>query len=117
MVLARLLTLLSIVAANEWFDNYVSTPDDVFDWYEVPDSRFTTPMGGQAYLVNVTSIRWLDTSKASGPNGDIWSHIAVVVVPKHLKFLNISLSYISGNCNSNPNAHPKKLDDDVLLAD
>lgn len=45
----------------------------------------------------------MDHSKVTGPQGNIWSHQVVVVVPKNLKSTNVSFAWITDGCNSHPN--------------
>jgi hypothetical protein len=70
-----------------------------------------TVTGGTAHVLNVTSQKWLDTSKAAGPYGDLWTHQVVVVVPKTLKNTDVALSYLTGNCNNNPKAPDNSIEE------
>ena len=69
-------------------------------------------------MLNVTSQKWLDKTKVKGPDGDIWTHQVVVVIPKHLKYTNVSMAYLTGGCNhhSNDKINPHS-DEDVLVVD
>ena len=63
-------------------------------------------------------MRWLDTSKAYGPQGDLWSHRVTVIVPKVLKYTNVSISYLTGDCNLRPNEKPNFKDvADMVVGD
>ena len=42
--------------------------------------------------------------------------MVAVIVPKKLVFRNLSLAYLTGDCNDNPKV-PSKTDEDVLVAD
>lgn len=67
-------------------------------------------------MINVTSQKWLETTKAAGPGGDLWTHQVLVVVPKELKHSTIALSYLTGNCNNHPSV-PDKYDEELLMID
>lgn len=67
-------------------------------------------------MINVTSQKWLETTKAAGPDGDLWTHQVLVVVPKELKHSTIALSYLTGNCNNHPSV-PDKYDEELLMID
>ena len=112
------LLLISVVAAIRPLDEYVSAEDPNFQWHEVENTTFSTLWGGTGHVLNVTSQKWLDKSKVHGPDGDIWTHQVVVVIPKHLKYTNVSMAYLTGDCNENPNnnINPHK-DEDVLVID
>ena len=107
-------------AADDPLNAYINAPEPDFAWYEVPNSSFTTLFGGQAHVLNVTSQRWLEASKASGPgpDGELWTHQVVVIVPKGGgKPGNVNVAYLTGGCNENANAVPKKTDEDILVVD
>ena len=60
----------------------------------------------------------MDESRAAGPNGAIWSHEVVVIIPKNLLYKNISTVYLTRECNDKPEGTPiTKTDLDVLLVD
>ena len=69
-------------------------------------------------MLNVTSQRWLDESKVKGPDGSLWTHEAIVIVPKTLKYTNVSMAYLTKSCNEVPNRFydPYK-DYDILFGD
>lgn len=108
------LILLSMVSGTP-LDDYVNKADPEYKW-EDTGATFDTTFGGKAYVLNVTSQKWMDTSRAAGPDGDIWTHQVVVIIPRNLKHDNLSLTYLTGGCNSNPSV-PKPGDEDVLVAD
>lgn len=58
----------------------------------------------------------MDETRAKGPGGAIWSHTAIVIIPKNLEFKNISTVYLTGSCNSNPNQFDK-FSEDVIVVD
>ena len=66
--------------------------------------------------LNTLSCSWLDNFTVTGPyNSNVWSHTVVVIVPKGpLKITNISMAYLTGNCNHDPK--PPKPDDEELLS-
>ena len=115
---ALLLFILAQVLAQDGsipIDDYVSAPEPDYAWVKYGEGR--TPLGGQAHYLNVTSLRWLDTSKAYGPSGDLWSHRVTVIVPKVLKYTNVSVSYLTGSCNDEePNSLPPIADAPDMLA-
>jgi len=69
-------------------------------------------------VLNVTSLRWLDTSRAVGPQGDIWSHLVYVIIPNNLTYTNTSHAYLTGQFSKNdvPNKVANLFDIDVLMA-
>ena len=52
------------------FDAYLERPEPDFAWRDT-GVNITGPLlfGGVARILNVTSQKWLDESRASGPNG------------------------------------------------
>lgn len=51
----------------------------------------------------------------TGPyNSNVWSHTVVVLVPPEVKITNISVAYLTGNCNHDPK--PPAPDDEELLS-
>ena len=103
-------------------DEYINKPEEVYKWVEYADASFKTLFGGTAHVLNVTSQTWLDSSRVGvGINGgkgrtNVWTHMVIVIVPKNLVFRNLSLAYLTGDCNANPKV-PSKTDEDVLVAD
>lgn len=102
-------------------DEYINKPEEVYKWVEYSNASFKTLFGGTAHVLNVTSQTWLDESKAGVDIGgdartNIWTHMVIVIVPKTLIFRNLSLAYLTGDCNTNPKV-PSKTDEDVLVAD
>lgn len=76
--------------------------EEVYNWFEMEDSTFTSVNGGTVHYLNVTSQKWLDETKAYGPNGDnIWTHAVAVNIPKNLKHTNISVALVANGCNDN----------------
>ena len=99
-------------------DDYVSREEPDYKWRAVQDLKFETLFGGTGYVLNVTSQQWEDKTKVSGPNGAIWTHQVIVIVPKTLKFRNISMAYLTGDCNSHPDAPIKPhTDEDIITVD
>lgn len=69
-------------------------------------------------MLNVTSLNWLDTTKAHGPQGSIWSHQLLVIVPKNLRTTNVSMAWITDGCNEEPNKKQGPFSDyNTLIAD
>lgn len=96
-------------------DDYVNAVDPNYTWRDTGAS-FKTIFGGTAHVLNVTSQRWLETSKAHGPDGDLWTHQVVVIIPKNVKVDTMAMAYLTGNCNHNPSV-PDAKDEDVLVVD
>ena len=91
-------------------DSFMEKEEDVYNWFEIENSTMKSVSGGTFHFLNVTSQRWLDVTKAYGPNGDdIWSHHVAVNIPKNLKHKNMAISYNTGRCNEHdselPSAH------------
>ena len=103
---AALLPALSLATP---LDDYVSAPDENYQWHDT-NATFKTLLGGKAHVLNVTSQKWLDVTQAHGPDGDLWTHQVLVVVPANVKHTTVSLAYLTGNCNSKPSvrthSHP-----------
>jgi len=75
----------------EFFQKYVNEPEPDFNWFYT-GSNFRTMTGGHAYVLNITSLKWLDESVYTiEDGGTVWSHQAVVIVPKNLKHTNSSI--------------------------
>ena len=62
-----LLSLLGLIARANILDDYVSAEESKFNWYQVENNTFKTLYGGTAYVLNVTSLEWLDESIYVGP--------------------------------------------------
>ena len=54
----------------------------------------------------------MDESRGYGPRGAIWDHEVIVVIPKNLRFKNISTALLLGGCNT-----PSAKDIDIKSAD
>jgi PhoPQ-activated pathogenicity-related protein len=127
MITRSLVVLLAVLAVTAVhgtpLDDYINKPDSHYKWVDT-GVTFNTIFGGKAYVLNVTSQQWLDESKGyvlTGKNGagtptSVWTHQVVVIVPKKLTYRNISMAYLTGNCNEDPGV-PSKTDEDVLVAD
>jgi len=96
-------------------DAYLNKVDPNYKW---SDTKHTVRMlsGATGYLLNVTSQQWLDTSRAIGPNGDLWTHQVLVIVPRKVQIADSALIYITGGCNENPGM-PKATDEEPLIMD
>jgi len=108
-MIALLPCLAAVIAP---IDEYVNRPEPVFTWNDTGARVRPLIFGGMGYVINVTSLSWLNTSIVSGDNGAVWSHQVVVVVPKVLK-TNTSIIYLTGDC-SNPSL-PKPDDEELLV--
>lgn len=112
-MLSKLLGLLAVTSAigleeitddpskdsHKIWDSYMEKEEEVYDWYWRETESIKSVNGGTIHFLNVTSLRWMDTSKAYGPNGDIWSHIVAVNIPKNLKHTKISMAQVTNGCN------------------
>lgn len=74
-----------------------------YSWFYT-GTNFRTLLGGHAYVLNVTTLRWLNESDYTIPNGrPVWTHEVVVVVPRHLTYTNVSTLYLASliaGCNN-----------------
>merc|ERR1711871_758469 len=98
-------------------DDYVSKEDPHYSYFDTNETVKGMPFGGVAYMLNVTSQKWLDTSKAAGPCGALWTHQVAVIVPKEVEITNVSMAYLTGGCNEGPPKTPSKDDEDIIVAD
>eukprot|EP01065_Artemidia_motanka_P051274 TRINITY_DN89_c0_g3_i1.p2 TRINITY_DN89_c0_g3~~TRINITY_DN89_c0_g3_i1.p2 ORF type:complete len:534 (+),score=180.00 TRINITY_DN89_c0_g3_i1:72-1604(+) len=107
--------LFAAAAAATPLDDYVNRDDGEFKW---TDTKHTITMlsGATGHLLNVTSQKWLNESIVTGPNGALWTHQALVIVPKHLKVTDRAVIYVTGNCNENPSP-PKATDEEPIAVD
>ena len=122
-------TLVSLVAAQQTFalnatsqdilNDYINTPEPDFGWFDTGVS-WKTKMGGTAYSLNVTSLKWLDDSvytiKGDLGNGT-WSHQVLVIVPYNLLHTNMSVFYGTGGCNENAGGVHGADDSDEFVLD
>lgn len=95
--------LLASSNLTEAFDEYMNRPEPTYKWHYTGTS-FTTLTGGTAYVLNVTTIQWLDDKeyKVSG-GSSIWTHEVVVIIPRQLVFKNVATHYLasaSDGCNT-----------------
>lgn len=81
-------------------DTYVSKPDPEYKWFDT-QQRLHMISGSTGYVLNVTSQRWLDISRVTNGNTNtaVWSHQALVLVPKNLTIKTKAFIYITGSCN------------------
>lgn len=107
--------MMAAAAMAAPIDDYVNKDDGQFSWF---DTNQTVKMlsGATGYILNVTSQKWLNESMAVGPNGAIWTHQALVIVPKDLKVKNRGMIWITGGCNEHPGI-PKATDEEPLSVD
>ena len=122
MLLILALAALAVAQQTFFFDNktgsdllndYINTPEPDFGWFDTGRS-WKTKMGGTAYMLNVTSLKWLDESVytiegGKGPGGTIWTHEVLVIVPYNLLHTNVSVFYGTTRCNHD---HPLNGTDD-----
>ena len=50
--------------AHVIWDAYMEKEEYVYDWYEYVNETRKSPNGGTLHFLNVTSLSWLDKSKA-----------------------------------------------------
>ena len=99
-------------------DDYLSKPEPIFNWRHIPELSFKTLNGNQAYVLNVTSLEYLDTSKVYGPKGSKWDHEVIIIVPKHMtKPTTLSSVYLATGCASYQDNWVPRIDEDLLIVD
>jgi PhoPQ-activated pathogenicity-related protein len=108
---------MAIAAAIVPLDEYVSSPEPAYKWEKLNDATFKSALGNTVHVLNVTSLDWLDSSRAQGVSGTTWTHLVYVVIPKEIKYYNVSNAYITGGDNRHPNKVAGPTDEDVLLTD
>lgn len=101
MFIARLL-VCSVIAAGMVFasertalDEYVAAPDPVYDY------RLVDTLDGEGYtafIIEMTSQKWLTTNEVDRP---IWKHWMTIVRPDQLRH-EIGLLFIGGGANGRP---------------
>ena len=97
-------------------DEYVNKVEKAYKWEK--QETFHSPIfGSMIHVLNVTSLEWLDTTRAAGVNGALWTHLVYVAVPRKLTYTNVSFAYITGGDNKKPNVVPGWTDQDVLEVD
>jgi len=103
---------------NPFLDDYVAKVEPDFAWREVEELRFKTLWGGSGYILNVTSLNWMNVSEVYSPTGSLWTHQVQVIVPHKLSSTNVAYSWITGGCNSYPDQPANTLMDiDTLIPD
>jgi PhoPQ-activated pathogenicity-related protein len=115
MIRALLFSLIGVSA--DQLTDYVTAPDANYNWFEESDKGFKTLWGNTARILNVTSQQWMDETKAQAPGGAIWTHTAIVVIPKKLTTKNIATVYLTGNCNGDHQGGLDKKSEDVIVVD
>jgi PhoPQ-activated pathogenicity-related protein len=114
----KIISLLMSAAMADILNDYISAPDDHYQWYEKKELAFNTLWGNRARVLNLTSQKWMDESRAAAPGGSIWTHEVIVIIPKTLKHKNIGTVYLTGDCNDKPEGTPiSKNDMDVMVVD
>ena len=98
-MLNLLILILGIVYADVISD-YVSEPDENYEWHKV--KQFRTLWGSTAHVLNVTSQKWMDESRGYGLRGALWDHEVIVIVPNNLKYQNFSTIWLTGDQNDQP---------------
>jgi len=104
------------------FQEYVNEPEPHYKW-EYTGRNFKTLSGGHAYVLNVTSLKWLNETnyKVIGGNSNdstVWTHETVIVVPKDLLYTNVSTFYFASLQNGcNKDKPIDKINFDIEMAD
>ena len=98
-----LISLICSVVNSIPLDDYVGSPEEVYKWRILANETRKTLFGNTLYVLNVTSLKWLDTSKAYGYNGDLWTHLVYICVPPVVKNPNVSFALITNGDNDVPN--------------
>lgn len=111
----KYISLIASVVSGTILDDYVNKDEEVYDWFN-KNETFTTAWGGTAHVLNVTSQTWMDETRATGPRGNIWDHTVIVIVPRELKYTNVSTLWVDGNCNPGPHPLPHT-DEAVVIMD
>jgi PhoPQ-activated pathogenicity-related protein len=117
MKLIKSLCALLSVARADVLSDYVAAPEEVYDWFEYTNLTFTTNWGNTGRVLNVTTQKWMDESRAAGPRGAIWDHEVIVVIPKDLEFTHIATVTMFGSCNGNPGAAINVNNNNILKID
>ncbi|KAJ9459008.1 Autocrine proliferation repressor protein A [Diplonema papillatum] len=93
-------SLAGSMHTDDPLDEYINWNDGAFDWADTGLS-YETPMGGTAYLLNVTSQRWDHHGcQTDGIGGGLWKHQMLYFVPAaHTKKNKAVLQMMSGPCN------------------
>ena len=74
MLRCSLLGLLAGTVLGGPLDDYVSKVEPKYGWRDT-GARVTPFLSDTtAHILNVTSLEWLDVSRAIGPNGALWTH-------------------------------------------
>ena len=96
----KLLSLLSLTITTSTaltaLDDYIRKAEPKFSWRDTGRRVEKLPFGSTAVELNVTSLEWLDVTKAIGPNGALWTHQVMVVLPETLKITNITTMVMTG---------------------
>lgn len=81
--------------------DYIDLPEPDYKWHDT-GITFTTLFGGQAHVLNVTSLKWLNDTIYTAYGGHVWTHHAVVIIPKNLVYKNASMLFMASiNAHSN----------------
>lgn len=115
-----LLTVVS--AALTPLDTYIRKVEPKFAWRDTGVVYDKLIFGSTAHMLNVTSLEWLDTTKAVGPNGALWTHQVLVVIPKKVTITNMSTVVMTGSCNADRGngtgpSPPDSKDEYLVVAD
>lgn len=103
LCLVLIALVVQLASAVKPIDVYLNKVEPVYKWEKLHNETYKTVFGSTVYVLNVTSLEWLDVSKAAGANGALWTHLVYVVVPEKLTYTNISFAYITGGENTKPN--------------
>ena len=104
-------------AASPLFD-YVHRDDGAFAWQDTGrtiSGGSNATNGWTGFILNLTSQLWLTPADFVGPNGHVWTHQLLVVVPdeRPLAFPDAAALWITGGGNGD--GDPSAGDEDVLV--
>jgi hypothetical protein len=91
---------MAMASASVPLDDYVNKDEPVYKWEYLKDKTFESKLGNTVFVLNVTSLEWLDQSRAIGYQGNTWSHLVYIIVPKDIKYTNVSNAYFDYGDNT-----------------
>lgn len=106
LIIAIAASVLAEVKCEDFeaeFNQYIGEEAPFYKWHYTGNS-FYTLTGGRVHVLNVTTIKWLDESVYEVKGGSpLWTHEVAVVVPRQLKYTNVSSIYMASafyRCNT-----------------
>ena len=96
-------------------DEYISKDDGYFKWHVEPEKLIKKSLfGNQVHILNVTSQKWMDESRYSGPDGAVWKHQVAIVIPSTLSDTKHAGVWIDSPCSTEK---PSKFEENILVTD